>query len=150
MSEVPVPELALVGGSIHPGPGDEVIRDATVLVRGSVIVAAGHVPVSSAVPRLDCSGCAITAGLWNSHVHFFERMWAEAGAIPAPELTRQLEDSFSVYGFTSLFDTGSAWANTRRIRDRIESGEVQGPRVRSTGEGLVPPGALPSDAVLAL
>jgi imidazolonepropionase-like amidohydrolase len=150
MSAAAVPELALVGGTIHPRPGDEVIRDGTVLVRGGVIVAAGHLSVPSGVPRLDCSGCAIIAGLWNSHVHFFERMWADAGAIPAPEVTRQLEDSFSVYGFTSLFDTGSAWANTRRIRDRIESGEVQGPRVRSTGEGLVPPGALPSDAVLAL
>ena len=52
------------------------------------------------------------------------------------------------YGFTSVFDNASMWENTRRLRDRIESGEVPGPRIRSTGEGLVPPGAAPSEQVL--
>ena len=54
------------------------------------------------------------------------------------------------FGFTSVFDTGSPWENTRQIRERIESGEVAGPDIRSTGPGLVPPGALPSDAVLGM
>jgi hypothetical protein len=44
------------------------------------------------------------------------------------------------YGVTSAFDTGSTWENTRRLRDRIESGEIPGPRIRSTGEILVPKG----------
>jgi imidazolonepropionase-like amidohydrolase len=52
------------------------------------------------------------------------------------------------YGFTSVFDTGSAWENTRRIRDRIESGEIQGPRIRSTGEVLIGKGWLPPETVL--
>ncbi|MGH9803806.1 MAG: amidohydrolase family protein, partial [Candidatus Acidiferrales bacterium] len=73
---------------------------------------------------------------------------AEAAAIPAPELSRQLEDMLTRYGFTSVFDLGSPWENTRRIRERIESGEVPGPRIRSTGEGLLPPGVVPSEAVL--
>jgi imidazolonepropionase-like amidohydrolase len=97
---------------------------------------------------LDCSGLTITAGFWNSHVHFFERKWANAAEIPAPELGRQLQDMLTRFGFTSVFDTGSLWENTRRIRERVELGEVAGPRIRSTGEGLVPPGAMPSDTVL--
>ena len=138
-----------MGGDIHPGPGEDVVRGGTVLLRGGAITAAGHVPVPPGVPRLDCTGCAITAGLWNSHVHFFERKWADAHAIPAAELGQQLRDTLSAYGFTSVFDTGSPWANTRRLRDRIESGEVPGPRIFSTGEGLLPPGAMPPDAILA-
>jgi imidazolonepropionase-like amidohydrolase len=47
-----------------------------------------------------------------------------------------------------VFDTGSPWENTRRIRERIESGEVAGPRIRSTGEGLLGKGWLPPDVVL--
>jgi imidazolonepropionase-like amidohydrolase len=42
------------------------------------------------------------------------------------------------------------WENTRRIRERVESGEVPGPRIRSTGEAMVPPGAMPSDTVLSM
>jgi hypothetical protein len=59
---------------------------------------------------LDCSGLTITAGFWNSHVHFFERKWANAATIPAPELTRQLQEMLTRYGFTSVFDLGSMWA----------------------------------------
>jgi imidazolonepropionase-like amidohydrolase len=41
-------------------------------------------------------------------------------------------------------------SNTRRIRERIESGEVAGPKIRSAGEALFPRGALPPDSILAV
>ena len=122
-----------------------------MLIRGETIAAVGSrgsVELPDGTGTLDCSGLTITAAFWNSHVHFFERKWANAAAIPAPELGRQLQDTFTRYGFTSAFDLSSFWGNTRRIRDRIESGEVPGPRIRSTGEGLVPPGAMPTEQVL--
>jgi imidazolonepropionase-like amidohydrolase len=144
---------ALVGATIYVSPTETPIRDAVVLIQGEKIVSVGsraqmQFPETARV--LDCFGLAITAGLWNSHVHFFERKWADVAAIPAPELSRQLQDMLARYGFTSVFDTGSVWENTRRLRDRIDSGEVPGPKIRSTGEGLVPPGALPSDQVLGM
>ena len=52
------------------------------------------------------------------------------------------------FGFTSVFDTGSIGENTRRLRDRIESGEVPGPRIRSTGEILAPQGGSPAPRIL--
>jgi imidazolonepropionase-like amidohydrolase len=143
--------LALAGGTIYANPDDDPIRDGVVLVQDGKITAAGNrsaVEIPQAFRRLDCSGRTITAGFWNSHVHFFERKWANAAEIPAPELARQLADMLTRYGFTSVFDTGSEWRNTRRLRDRIEAGEAPGPRIRSTGEGIVPPGALPPDLVL--
>lgn len=147
------PPLALVGGTIHPSPGEPPIPDGVVLIRGSEIAEVGprsalSVPADTRV--LDCSGLAVTAGFWNCHVHFFERKWAGAAAIPARELERQLEETFTRYGFTSVFDLSSSSENTRALRARIEAGEVAGPRILSTGEGLVPPGALPPDAVLHL
>jgi len=145
--------VALIGGTIHASPTEEPIRDGVVLIDGDTIAAVGSrasVKLPKGADVLDCSASTITAGFWNSHVHFFERKWANAATIPAPELGRQLQDAFTRYGFTSVFDLSSLWENTGRIRDRINSGEVQGPRIRSTGEGLVPPGAVPSDEVLNL
>ncbi len=145
--------LALVGGTIYASPADEPIRDGVVLIRDGKITAAGkrsELRVPPDAEALDCSGCTITAGFWNSHVHFFERKWADAGSIPAPELAHQLKEMLTRYGFTSVFDLSSPWENTRKLRERIESGEVPGPRIRSTGEGLVSPGALPSDQVTGM
>jgi len=145
--------LALVGGTIYVNPTAEPIRDGVVLVQGGKIAAVGsreQVEIPQRAERLDCSGRTITAGFWNNHVHFFERKWANVGSIPAPELGRQLQEMVTRYGFTSVFDLGSMWENTRRLRDRIEAGEVPGPRIRSTGEPLLAPKAVPSERILSI
>jgi imidazolonepropionase-like amidohydrolase len=144
---------ALVGATIHISPTEESIRDGVVLIQGEKIVSVGHraqMQFPETAHVLDCFGLTITAGLCNSHVHFFERKWADVAKIPAAELTRQLQDMLTRYGFTTVFDIGSVWENTRRLRDRIDSGEILGPRIRSTGEGIVPVGGLPSDQVLGM
>jgi imidazolonepropionase-like amidohydrolase len=143
--------IVLSGGTVYVSPSEAPLRDAVVLVRGREIAAVGRrgsVNVPSGAQVIDCSGRAITAGFWNSHVHFFQRKWADAGAIPADELDRQIQAMLTRYGFTSVFDLGSPGENTRRIRDRVESGEVPGPRIRTTGPALLPPGLAPSDQVL--
>jgi imidazolonepropionase-like amidohydrolase len=145
------PALCLHGATIHVSPAEAPVHDGTVLIEDGTISAVGRsgsLTIPPAARRIDCAGRTITAGFWNSHVHFFERKWADAASTPADELGRQLQDMLTRYGFTSVFDTGSLWVNTRRLRDRIESGEIAGPRIRSTGEGLIPPGALPTETVL--
>src|SRR5881394_1062385 len=118
--------LALTGGTIYTSPDAEPIRNGIVVIERGKITAVG--PASTPIPQtaqaLDCSGCTITAGFWNSHIHFFERKWADAAAIPPEELTGQLQDMLTRYGYTSVFDIGSMWENTRALRGRIESGEV--------------------------
>src|SRR5215217_7036259 len=68
--------LALVGGLIYTNPTEIPIRDGVVLIQGAKIAAVGR-RGSLAIPRgirtIDCSGLTITAGFWNSHVHFLER-----------------------------------------------------------------------------
>ena len=139
--------LALVSGLIYTSPTEIPIRDGVILIQDGKIAAVGR-RGSVTIPRgtriIDCSGLTITAGFWNSHVHFLERKWANADKIPGPELRKQLEEMLTRYGFTSVFDTWSTWENTRRLRERIESGEVPGPRVRTTGEALIPKGGAPS------
>ncbi|HEY2384428.1 MAG TPA: amidohydrolase family protein [Terriglobia bacterium] len=144
--------LALTGGTIYVDPTHDPIRNGVVLVAGGKIAKVGtkgQVRIPPDAQVIDCAGCTVTAGFWNSHVHFMERKWADAASIPAGELGRQLQDMLTRYGFTNAFDLSSPWDNTRLLRDRIESGEVPGPRIYSTGLGLLPadPG-LPPDIIL--
>ncbi len=143
--------LVLVGGTLYVGANEAPIHDGVIVVRDGRIAGVGRkaaLPIPDGADVLDCTGLVVAPGFWNSHVHFTERKWADAAAIPADELAQQLRDMLTRYGFTSAFDTGSSWANTRRLRDRVESGEVAGPRIRSTGEIVFPKGGAPADFVL--
>jgi imidazolonepropionase-like amidohydrolase len=68
-------------------------------------------------------------------------MWTDPATIPASDLTRQFQMMLTQYGFTSVFDIWSSWENTRQLRERVESGEVAGPRIRATGPAMFPRGA---------
>jgi imidazolonepropionase-like amidohydrolase len=142
---------ALAGGTVYVDPSEAPIPDGVVLIQNGAIAAVGgraSVPLPRGTEVLDCSGLTVVPGFWNSHVHFIERKWADASTIPGPEVARQLRDMLTRYGFTSVFDTGSKWENTRQLRERIESGEIPGPRIRSTGEILFPKGGSPPAQIL--
>jgi imidazolonepropionase-like amidohydrolase len=83
-------------------------------------------------------GKVVTAGFWNSHVHFNDEHWADSASARAPDLTGRLQRMLLRHGFTSVVDTGSNWDVTRALRDRIESGDVPWPRILTTGEILFP------------
>jgi len=134
-------QLALVGGTIYTSPTEEPIRDGAILIDGGKIRAVGRrasVQVLRGTEVIDATGATITAGFWNSHVHFLERMWMDPAKIPASDLTRQFQMMLTQYGFTSVFDIWSSWENTRDLRARVESGEVAGPRIRATGPAMFP------------
>jgi imidazolonepropionase-like amidohydrolase len=148
----PAQTLVLAGGTIWTNPGEPPVRKGTVVIENGRIATVGRgrfrAPAGARV--LDCSGLTILPGFFNSHVHFFQRRWENAAAIPAQELRQQMEAMTTRYGFTSVFDLGSAGDNTRSIRDRIERGEVPGPRIRTTGEAIAAPGAVPPPGVLRM
>jgi len=122
-----------------------------VVVEGTQIAAVGtsqEIEAPTGARVIDCPGTTLTAGFWNSHVHLTERKWSGAQEIPSTELNRQLED-FTRYGFTTIFDLASRLANTNALRERIESGEIAGPRILSAGEGIVPPDGNAPEVVTA-
>ena len=94
----------------------------------------------------------VTAGFWNSHVHFSEPQFLSADARPAAQLADDLQAMLTRYGFVWVVDTGSDLRNTLLIRRRIESGEVAGPSIVIAGGLFVPkdgqPFYIPPDILL--
>lgn len=138
--------LALVGAKIYPSPGAEPISNSTILIENGKIVRIGkreRMKLPPAVTVLDCHGMVVTAGFQNSHVHFTEPKWLNAATLPAEQLTRQLQEMLTRYGFTTVVDTGSDPGNTIALRRRIEAGDVQGPRLLTAGGPLYPKNGIP-------
>jgi imidazolonepropionase-like amidohydrolase len=139
-------EFALVGARIYPAPDAEPILNGVVVVRNGKIVSVGQsaaLRVPKGMRTIDCTGKALVAGLWNTHVHFMEPKWNHAADLPAQQLTAQLQNMLTGYGFTSVVDTGSVLENTVALRRRIMDGEVAGPRILTSGLIIFPKDGLP-------
>jgi imidazolonepropionase-like amidohydrolase len=138
--------IALVGATVYLSPDQRIFGNGVIIIQDGKIAAVGNrtqVPVPAGVGILDCSGMYITAGFQNSHVHFTEAKWDNAAQLPAEQLTSQLQQMFTQYGFTSVVDVGSRLDNTLALRKRIDSGEVLGPEIRTAGSPLYPPNGVP-------
>jgi imidazolonepropionase-like amidohydrolase len=139
-------EFALIGARIYPTPDAKPILNGVVVVANGKIVSvgeAGALRVPKGIQTIDCTGKTLVAGLWNTHVHFMEPKWNHAADLPAGQLTAQLQDMLTRYGFTSVVDTGSLLQNTLALRSRIRSGEAAGPRILTAGMIIFPENGLP-------
>lgn len=137
--------LAIVEGTVFTAPKDMPIEKGVVVLDDGKIVSVGSVDtveIPSNAEIIDASGLYITAGFWNSHVHYTGPLEAAASR-DAAQLNEILSNTFLRWGIVNTVDTGSWLENTLRIRGRIEKGEVDGPRILTAAGGFVPIGGSP-------
>lgn len=139
-------DLALVHAKIYPSPTAAPMADGTILIHDGVITTVGpsatiKAPQTAAI--VDCRGFVVTAGFWNSHVHILTPGLLHAEKRSSSNLSSQLEQMFTRWGFTTVFDIASVLDNTNNIRRRIEKGEVAGPRILTVGDPFYPKGGTP-------
>jgi imidazolonepropionase-like amidohydrolase len=139
-------DLALVHAKIYPSPTDPPIENGSILVHKGRILAVGPTATIK-VPRhatvINCQGLVVTAGFWNSHVHILMPGLLRAEKLSSQQITSQLQEMLTRWGFTTVFDIASVLENTTLIRRRIKSGEVKGPRILTVGEPFWGQGGTP-------
>ncbi len=138
--------LWITGVKIYPSPQAQPIELGAVLIREGVIAdVTTSLPeeVKSDVEVVDGKGKTLTAGFWNSHVHFTPPVWSPPSEMGEQKLQGLLEEMLTSRGFTSVVNTG---ANPRWIavlRERIEGG-VPGPRILTAAGSFVGKDASPA------
>ena len=117
-------DLLIANATLYAEPGEAPLRDARILIRDGRIasVTFGQPVHALDAVRLDAGGRAVTAGLWNCHVHLID---SRLGSAPQ----QVLDDMLLRYGFTSVVDVGSMADNTFRLRRAITDGALRGPRI---------------------
>jgi len=139
-------DLALVGAKIYPSPTEPPIENGSILIHDGRIVSVGPAAAIKIPPNarvIDCKGLVVTAGFWNSHVHILTPGLLHAEKLSSQQITSQLEEMLTRWGFTTVFDIASVLENTNLIRHRIEAGEVKGPRILTVGEPFWAKGGTP-------
>jgi imidazolonepropionase-like amidohydrolase len=146
--------VVLRGGSLYASPDAAPLPDAVIVMTDGIISAvgkSGEVEVPADARVIDCSGKTVVAGFWNSHVHFTQSVWRNAGAAPAAPLTEHMQEMLTQWGFTTVWDLGSDPRDTLALRQRIIAGEIAGPNILLAG-AIFPkdghPAYLPADMTL--
>ena len=139
-------------GALLTSARAQVVRDAGVLVDGSVIAAAGPLAaLAAAVPPtaevVDLGGLTLLPGLVDSHVHLgfdggpqpVARMRAEADT---EQLLLMLDSARQLLGagVTTARDLGARSFLDVAVRDGIARGIAPGPRLLVAGRPLTPTG----------
>lgn len=137
--------VVLRGGTLYATADAPALPDAVIVMTDGIISAVGRsgdVAVPSDARVIDCSGKTVVAGFWNSHVHFTERVWHNAGEAPAAALTQHMQDMLTRWGFTTVWDLGSDPRDILPLRKRIAAGDVAGPGILLAGS-VFPKGGHP-------
>jgi len=137
------PTLAIVGGRIVDGYEGTPIEDGVILIEGERITAVGprsQIAVPPGTPTIDTRGMTVLPGMADMHVHLMivghgdyehwdvtyrSRFRKEI----MPAAARQLLES----GVTFARELGAPLEDILDVRDRINRGEIPGPRLFVSG-----------------
>src|SRR5438105_1298259 len=142
--------LALVGGMLVTGYEVPPIHHAAILIEGERIVAAGpssDVTIPADAIVVDTGGRTMMPGLIETHGHLvvlghgaYETWFPWINSHGGEKmLTRVMEISarqLLMAGITTTVDLGAPLKESLSIRDRINKGEVVGPRMLMSGRWM--------------
>lgn len=131
--------MLITGATIIDGVADKPIEGSAILVEAGRIRAIGRredMDVPAGVETLDMTGKYVIPGLMNANVHLLVNVTLETllrfdGRYE--ELITEAAQVALKAGLTTVFDTWGPRRALMTVRDRIESGETVGSRIRCAG-----------------
>ena len=128
--DMPQGTVVLRGARVITMRGNEVIENADVVIENNRISSVG--PSGSApdgADVIDVSGATIVPGFVDTHAHMWN-LWGLHSTRPWIYLVNL------AYGVTATRDPQTATTDVLVYSDRVEAGQIPGPRVYSTGPGV--------------
>ncbi|MEL7449921.1 MAG: amidohydrolase family protein [Pseudomonadota bacterium] len=134
---------ALVGGRLIDGLLGTPIANSVILIDGETIEAVGTVDtleVPDGYERISTEGMSVMPGLWEMHAHLMLTGHSNYGhwqkAYPdrfASEIMPASAHQLLLAGITTARDLGAPLQDSLEVRERINNGEIPGPRLFISG-----------------
>jgi len=115
-------DLTITNARIVVGNGTVIERGSIVVRGGKIVSASAGAPASTAGRVIDVKGLSAMPGFIDAHRHI------NTGPNEKAEMQAQLEA-----GYTTILSGGGPADGNITLRDRIESGAINGPRIIPTG-----------------
>ena len=149
--------LVIRNGTLIDGSGAPAVENTAVVVRGNRIASVGELPVginledTGNVDLIDATGRWIMPGLIDGHCHLSFGMPAVQGYAsargtinPSFSALRAARNAQTILrsGVTSISIPGGTWFIEVGLRDAINAGLMQGPRIYTAGRFIVTYGSI--------
>ena len=130
--DIPNGKILLQGARIVTMKGNEVIESGDVLIENNRIKqvgTSGSITADASVKKMDLKGKTIVPGFVDTHSH----MWPAWG-IHKSQVWMYAANL--AYGVTTTRDPQTATTDVLTYGDMVETGQIIGPRIYSTGPGV--------------
>ena len=129
--------VAIRAGRLFDSKAGTLSNNQVILVRGDRISDVGaNLAIPNGATVIDLSNATVMPGLIDAHVHVNTGGVTEAQRVLIAVANAQID---LAAGFTTVADMDSRGGyNTVDIRDEINNGRIQGPRMQVVGESLNP------------
>jgi len=137
---------ALVGGRLIDGYGHAPIQNSVILIEDDTIIKVGTVDtlrVPDSYKVISTDGMDVLPGLWESHAHLMLSGHADYPHWQAAYLDRLADEIMPasashllLAGVTSARDLGAPLEPSKSVKERIDRGEIPGPRLFMSGPFL--------------
>jgi imidazolonepropionase-like amidohydrolase len=151
MSSPPDGILVIKNGTLIDGTGGKPRPNGRIVIRGGKIAEVGPegpFDQSGGAGVIDAVGSFILPGLIDGHVHLSMFQGAPPGiGFPTSAefcTLRAAQNLMPILraGFTSVSAPGGKWFVDVTLREAVDSGMLQGPRIFCAGRALTPPGGI--------
>lgn len=126
-------KILLQNARIVTMKGNEIIERGDILIENARIKqvgAAGSIQADASVTKMDLAGKTVVPGFVDTHSH----MWPSWGLHKAQVW---MYAANLAYGVTTTRDPQTATTDVLTYSDMVETGEIVGPRIYSTGPGVL-------------
>jgi imidazolonepropionase-like amidohydrolase len=134
--------VAVVGGFLINGFGGPPVHDSVVLIEGDRITAVGEegrLAIPPGARLVDADGYTVMPGLIDAHVHLDilghgdYPTWHDMVRANYAEVMERSAAQLLAHGVTTARDAGGELRASVQTRDRIQRGEIPGPRMLVSG-----------------
>ncbi len=143
--------LAITGGTIIDGTGNDPLRNGVVVITDGRIAAvgpAGEVSIPGSATRIDAGGKYVIPGLMDANLHLFLNIDLETLIKYEDRYHEIVLEAAQIAlrtGQTTVFDTWGPRAALVKARDMINAGEAPGSRIYLAGNIIGFDGPLSAD-----
>ena len=154
--------LVFINGILIDGTGHDPIHKATVKIKGNRIDYAGsETGYPEGAKIIDLQGLTIMPGLIDCHLHLggltVEKPGRAIGKVSFVDIASFFWDYLRNYahrrqlavenGVTTIRSAGDHYPHIIRLRDKIASGKLLGPRIFTSGPMITAPGGHPASTI---